>query len=260
MTILKDIIAHKKKLYSTIAETITVKDLEERANFSRDIISLSESLLDKNRTGIIAEFKRKSPSKGIINSSASVAEVTSGYFSEGASGVSILTDNQYFGGLQDDLVIARSNKLLPILRKEFIVNEYQVIESKALGADAILLIAAALTKKEIHRFAQLAASIGLEVLFEIHKQEELDKVNQFVNIIGVNNRNLKTFEVNTDISFEIADKIPSGFIKISESGISSARIINKLRLAGYKGFLIGEKFMRDADPVKAFSAFIKDLD
>jgi indole-3-glycerol phosphate synthase len=259
MTILKDIIAHKKMMYATIAETITVKDLEKRPDFNRDIVSLSESLLDKNRTGIIAEFKRKSPSKGIINSSASVAEVTSGYFGEGASAVSILTDNKYFGGWSDDLTIARSNKLLPILRKDFIVNEYQVIESKALGADAILLIAAALTKKEIHRLAQLAASIGLEVLFEIHKQEELDKVNQYVNIIGVNNRNLKTFEVNTDISFEIEDKIPSGFIKISESGISSALIINKLRLAGYKGFLIGEKFMFDVDPVKAFSAFIKDL-
>ena len=259
MTILEDIIAHKKLIYATIAETITVKDLEKRTTFNREVVSLSESLLDKNRTGIIAEFKRKSPSKGIINSSASVGEVTSGYFSEGASGVSILTDNHYFGGSPADLTIARSNKLLPILRKDFIINEYQVIESKAIGADAILLIAAALRKTEIHGLAQLAASIGLEVLFEIHEQKELDKVNQYVNIIGVNNRNLKTFEVNTDISFEIADEIPSGFIKISESGISSALIINELRMAGYNGFLIGEKFMLTADPVKTFSTFIKDL-
>jgi len=259
MTILDVIIANKKKELAILTKMTTVKELESSVFYNRESNSLSENILNKSKTGIIAEFKRKSPSKGIINSDASVAEVASGYFKEGASGVSVLTDTKYFGGSSTDLSLARENNMLPILRKDFIVDEYQVIESKAYGADAILLIAAALTKREIHKLAQLAHSIGLEVLFEIHKPKELDLVNQYVDIIGVNNRNLKTFDVNTDTSFEIADKIPSGLIKISESGLSSPQVIKRLRISGYNGFLIGEKFMSSPDPVKAFAAFVKDL-
>lgn len=257
MTILDKIIAHKKMELATNAAMTSIHDLENRKLFRREVISLSEFLLDKSKTGIIAEFKRKSPSKGIINSEASVVEVTSGYFREGASGVSILTDNQFFGGSAVDLSLARENSTFPILRKDFIIDEYQVIESKAIGADAILLIAAALGKPEILTLAHLARSLGLEVLLEIHGNEELDKVNQYVNILGVNNRNLKTFEVNTDTSEKLADKMPAGFIKISESGISSPQIIRKLKTAGYHGFLIGEKFMYAPDPVKAFAEFVK---
>jgi indole-3-glycerol phosphate synthase len=259
MTILDKIVAHKKKEYAKIAETKTLSDLEKSELFQKKTVSLSQSLLNENKTGIIAEYKRKSPSKGIINSSAMVVEVTSGYFREGASGVSVLTDNKYFGGSPLDLSLARSNKYLPILRKDFIISEYQIIESKAIGADVILLIAAVLDKTGLLNLARLASSIGLEVLVEIHEQEELELINQFVNIIGVNNRNLKTFEVNTDISFTLADKIPSDFIKISESGISSTEIIKELRLSGYNGFLIGEKFMLSDDPVRAFSLFTKGL-
>lgn len=259
MTILDKIIAHKKKELAKIAGVTSVGDLEKRTMFKREIIPLSGFLLDKSKTGIIAEFKRKSPSKGIINSVASVVDVTSGYFREGASGVSILTDSQFFGGSSADLSIARENNMFPILRKDFIINEYQVMESKAIGADAILLIAAVLGKSGTLNLARLARSLGLEVLLEIHEPEELDMVSQYVNIIGVNNRNLKTFEVNTDISEEIADKIPPGFIRISESGISSPQIIKKLNIAGYHGFLIGEKFMYTTDPVKTFAEFVKDL-
>jgi indole-3-glycerol phosphate synthase len=259
MTILDVIIANKKKELAAVAKMTTVDDLEKALFFDRDVISLSANLLDKSKTGIIAEFKRKSPSKGVINSEALVTEVTAGYFREGASGASVLTDTKYFGGLTTDLSLARVNKTLPVLRKDFIINEYQVIESKAYGADAILLIAAALSKADILKLAGLAHSLGLEVLFEIHKQKELDLVNQYVNIIGVNNRNLKTFEVNTDTSLEIADKIPSGFIRISESGLSSPEVIKELRIAGYDGFLVGEKFMSSPDPVEAFSEFVKDL-
>jgi indole-3-glycerol phosphate synthase len=259
MTILSEIIAYKKKKLSKDSETATIKDLENKKLFSRETISLSELLLDKTKTGIIAEFKRKSPSKGNINSIASVVEVTSGYFREGASGVSVLTEDKFFGGSSADLSVVRENSLFPILRKDFIIDEYQVIESKAIGADAVLIIAAALTKSEILNLARLSWSLGLEVLLEIHKQSELAKLNQYINIIGVNNRNLKTFDVNTDISEELANKIPPGFVRVSESGLSSPQIIKKLKASGYHGFLIGEKFMCTPEPVKAFAEFVKLL-
>lgn len=259
MNILDKIIAHKKQEIKAVSKVVTAGDLEKSNLFNRETISLSNSLLDTSKSGIIAEFKRKSPSRGIINSNASVVDVTSGYFREGASGISILTDIHYFGGSSGDLSRVRENNQFPILRKDFIISEYQVIESKAIGADAILLIAAALSIPEILGFARLARSLGMEVLLEIHEQGELDAVNQYVNIVGVNNRNLKTFKVNTDVSVKIADKIPAGFARISESGITSPQVIKRLRLAGYNGFLIGGKFMESADPVQAFSAFVKDL-
>ena len=259
MTILDKIIENKRRELNLLIQATPVRDLENSILFKRQIISLSEFLLDKSKTGIIAEFKRKSPSKGIINSLSAIEEVTAGYFREGASGVSVLTDTQFFGGSNVDLLRARNKSIFPILRKDFIIDEYQVIESKSIGADAILLIAAALGNQEILNLSRLARSLGLEVLLEIHEPDELEKVNQYINIIGVNNRNLKTFEVNTDISEKLEEKIPDGYIKISESGISSPQVINKLRACGYNGFLIGEKFMGTPDPVKAFSEFVKDL-
>jgi len=259
MTILDKIIENKRRELNLLTEATPVRDLENSILFKRQIISLSEFILDKSKTGIIAEFKRKSPSKGIINSLSAIEKVTSGYFREGASGVSVLTDTQFFGGSNADLLRARNKSIFPILRKDFIIDEYQVIESKSIGADAIILIAAALGKQEINNLSVLARSLGMEVLLEIHEPDELEKINQYVNIIGVNNRNLKTFEVNIDISEKLAAKIPNGFLKISESGISSPRVIKNLRVFGYNGFLIGEKFMGTPDPVKAFSEFVKDL-
>jgi len=259
MTILDKIIENKKKEVAILAGTTSVSALEMSSMFQRKVISLSAFLQDKNKTGIIAEYKRQSPSKGIINSVSQVGEVASGYFREGASGVSILTDSKYFGGSNTDLLTVRGKSLFPILRKDFIIDEYQVIESKSIGADAILLIAAILETKEILCLSGLARSLGMEVLLEIHDGSELDKVNHNINIIGVNNRNLKTFEVNTDISEALAGKIPGGFLKISESGIFSQVIIKELKAVGYNGFLIGEKFMCTPDPVKAFSEFVKDL-
>jgi indole-3-glycerol phosphate synthase len=259
VTILDKIIAIKRKEVNLLAGVTAVRDLERSSFFKRDTISLSGFLSDSNKTGIIAEFKRKSPSKGIINSSSSVDEVTSGYFREGASGISVLTDTQFFGGSITDLMLIREKSIFPILRKDFIISEYQVIESKSAGADAILLIAAALGTLQIENLSKLSRSLGMEVLLEIHEPEELEKVNRHINIIGVNNRNLKTFEVNTDISENIVQKIPDGFLKISESGINSSQVVKKLRVSGYDGFLIGEKFMSTPDPVKAFSEFVKDL-
>jgi indole-3-glycerol phosphate synthase len=259
MTILDKIIENKKKEVSVLHETTTFKELENSIFFKRDTVSLSEFLLNMDKTGIIAEFKRKSPSKGIINSLSSIEEVTSGYFREGASGVSILTDKHFFGGSIDDISSVRERSHFPILRKEFIVDEYQVIESKSIGADAILLIAAVLGKKEISNLSALARSLNMQVLLEIHEYKELDKLNKDVNIIGVNNRNLKTFEVKTDVSEMLAEKIPGGLLKISESGIFSVQVLKKLRSCGYNGFLIGERFMSSSDPVKSFSEFAKEI-
>jgi indole-3-glycerol phosphate synthase len=260
MTILEKIIENKQKEVRLSAELTHVKELEKSRFFTREIISLSESLSDKNRTGIIAEFKRKSPSKGILNSVSSVAEVASGYFREGASGISILTDVQFFGGSNSDLSHAREKGIFPILRKDFIIDEYQVIESKSIGADAILLIGAVLGKKRVLSLSELARSIGLEVLLEIHGHDEIDMINEYVNIVGVNNRDLRTFSVNTRISEKMAHQIPPGILKISESGISSPVEIKKLRVSGYDGFLMGERFMSTPDPVKSFSEFIKDIE
>ncbi len=257
MNLLDIIIACKKKELTESIRLNRFKDLEKSINFNRKCIPLSESILSQDKTGIIAEFKRKSPSKGIINSDVSIEEVTSGYSREGASGLSVLTDFEFFGGTVADLSLARKLNSTPILRKDFIVDEYQVVESKAIGADAILLIAAILHKKGLLKLARLARSIDLQVLLEVHNAHELEMVNEFVNIIGVNNRDLTTFLVNTRLSFSLADKIPEGFVKISESGISSPHIIKQLKQAGYQGFLIGEKFMNNSDPVAAFSDFIK---
>lgn len=259
MNILEEIIENKRKQLKDIQELISVKDLEKSRHFGRKIVSLSQNLSNPGRTGIIAEFKRKSPTKGDINLSSSVEKVTSGYFSEGASGVSILTDNLYFGGSAADIILARNTGNFPILRKDFIIDEYQVIESKSIGADCILLIAAVLDAKKILELSHLAHSLGLETLLEIHDAFELDTVNEYINIIGINNRNLRTFEVKTDNSVEMAKKIPSGFPIISESGISSSDTIKKLRSIGYDGFLIGERFMCSPDPVKAFAEFVKTL-
>lgn len=259
MTILDKIIENKKKELEVLTAVSSIGDMEKGRLFKRETVSLSEFLLDRNRTGIIAEFKRKSPSRGVINSSSSVEDVTCGYFNEGACGVSVLTDHKFFGGSPFDLMNARKKSRFPILRKDFILDEYQVIESKAIGADAILLIAAVLEKQEVLNLSRLAHSLGLEILLEVHEQNELDKVNQYTNIIGINNRNLRTFEVNTDISEKIAHRIPPGFLRISESGISSPQTIKKLKTAGYHGFLIGEKFMSTSDPVQAFAEFVKEL-
>ena len=259
MTILDKIVENKKKELKHLMEFTSVSDLEKSLTFNRRTISLSAKLASDSGTGIIAEFKRKSPSKGILNSLSSVEEVVTGYISEGASGLSVLTDSRFFGGSANDLLCARKISGIPILRKDFIIDEYQIVESKSIGADTILLIAAILEEKTILNFSRLARSLGLEVILEIHEQDELDKVNNYINIIGVNNRNLKTFEVNTDASERLSEKIPNGFLKISESGISSPLVIEKLRKAGFNGFLMGEKFMKTSDPVKAFSRFVKSL-
>lgn len=256
--ILQRIAADKRKEVAMKKELIPRHTLEILPFFSKENVSLREGLL--NGSGIIAEFKRKSPSKPALNLTAKIEEIVSGYEKAGASGISVLTDEIYFGGTMDDLFLARERVQIPILRKDFIIDEYQIFESKALGADVILLIASLLTPKEIKKYAETAKILGLEVLLEVHDEEELQKsIMPGIDMIGVNNRNLKTFEVDINISKQLSEKIPSEFVKVSESGISDTTIIKELKKVGYRGFLIGENFMKTKKPGENASAFIKQL-
>ncbi len=257
MTILDEIIANKRKELALAIERTTLRDLEKRKLFKRRILSMTDFIVDPDKTGIIAEFKRKSPSRGVINADVTIEEVTTGYFRSGASALSILTDQTYFGGSESDLTRARELNSIPILRKDFILDEYQIIEARAMGADAILLIAAVLSTSQVLHLARFARSLEMQVLLELHSKPELDRLCEFVDMVGVNNRDLKTFEVDMEVSLELAREIPSNFVRISESGITSPLIVKKLRSAGFQGFLIGENFMRAPDPVLAFSDFVK---
>lgn len=259
MTILDQIIASKKREVALKKSIIPIKQLEESVLFERKTSSLVQHLSNSS-SGIIAEHKRRSPSKSIINHSDAVEDIVKGYENGGASGISILTDNQYFGGSLDDLILARATTHLPLLRKDFMVDEYQIIEAKAFGADVILLIAAVLTREEVKTLSELAKSLQLEVLLEIHNQEELDKsIMPSLDLIGVNNRNLKTFEVNLDYSKQLAEQIPNDFIRISESGIDSTEEILELKEYGFKGFLMGEYFMKSENPEREMNEFIKKI-
>ncbi len=257
MNVLDRIILHKQKEVSDRKKTIGIKLLEQSSFFSRTTLSMKTHVGGKDRSGIIAEFKRRSPSKGMINQHASVEETTSGYLRAGASALSVLTDEEFFGGSNDDLSRARKINECPILRKDFTIDEYQIIEAKAIGADAILLIAAVLDPRESRKFASFAHSLGLEVLLEVHNKEELVKnLDAGADLIGVNNRDLKTFAVSTEISKKLAPLIPAGVVKVSESGISSPDTIVELKNYGYQGFLIGENFMKDRQPHVAAEEFI----
>lgn len=258
MNILETIIAQKKLEVAERKKMVPIAVLEQSAQFSRDGFSLKQFLNDATRTGIIAEFKRKSPSKGWINANADAAKITGAYAAHGASGLSVLTDEQFFGGSFADLEKARANDI-PILRKDFIIDEYQLIEAKSIGADVILLIAANLSISQTKNLAVAAKRLGLEVLLEIHNEQELDHICDEVDIVGVNNRNLKTFEVSIDTSIALSVKIPSDKFKISESGISDVDTIKKLKTYGFKGFLIGENFMKAPDPSIAFASFVEQL-
>ncbi|MER3499606.1 MAG: indole-3-glycerol phosphate synthase TrpC [Chitinophagaceae bacterium] len=258
MNILDEIIAYKKQEVKDRKTSMPYSALEKTNFFKRECFSLLQSLKDESKTAIIAEFKRQSPSKGIINNQANLAAVAKAYAENGAAGISVLTDEKYFGGSNDDLQKARENAV-PLLRKEFIVDEWQLVESKSIGADAVLLIASCLTPKLTRQFALLAKNIGLEVLLEIHNEQELDHVCDEVDLTGINNRNLKNFTVDINQSIRLAKKLPAGKIKIAESGIDSVESIFLLKQNGFNGFLMGEYFMKHNDPGKAFTDFILTL-
>lgn len=259
MNILEKIVKDKQVEVNLRKQLIPIRQFEQSVLFNRETIALSSRLKSSN-SGIIAEHKRRSPSKQVINHKLNVCDVAKGYEDAGVCGMSVLTDGKYFGGSLDDLIISRASCNLPLLRKEFVIDEYQIIEAKAYGADVILLIAAILSREDIANFSKLAQQLQLEVLLEVHNEEELHKaLMPSLNMIGVNNRNLKTFDVSLDTSIQLSDLIPNEFVKVSESGISSIDAIKTLQPHGYKGFLIGENFMKTNDAGMSATQFIKDL-
>ena len=257
MSILKEIIINKRKEVDYFKKNNPISKIEKSKYFNRGVLSLKKSLIEKS--GIISEFKRKSPSKPNINLDADVLQITKGYEFSNSSGISILTDSKYFGGSNKDIISVRSLINIPILRKDFILDEYQIIESKSLGADIILLIAACLSEEEVKNLSRFAKSFNLQVILEVHSEEELSYLCDSIDVVGVNNRNLKKFKTDINNSVNLASKIPSTFLKISESGISNSKEIFLLKEYGYDGFLIGENFMRNDDPVSACNDFIKEL-
>ncbi|MBK8607341.1 MAG: indole-3-glycerol phosphate synthase TrpC [Chitinophagaceae bacterium] len=259
-TILDTIVAAKRKEVEKFKPMSSIERFEKDGFFWQIANrSLAENLLYPGSNGIIAEFKRKSPSKGWFKTKELEVEPVVTSYNKGAAGISVLTDDEFFGGDLDDLIQTKVITDIPVLRKDFIIDKWQIAEAKAFGADVILLIAACLSIKEVKDFASYAKSIGLESILEVHNEEELEHFCDEVTMVGVNNRNLKTFEVDINTSLELIDKIPKEKPAIAESGISSVDTIVTLRNAGYKGFLIGENFMKEEQPGKAFEEFVIGL-
>ncbi len=257
MNILDTIVARKKEEVAARKQVTSAEQLRAMPTYQRTCISLKERLANGNTSGIIAEYKRQSPSKGVINATADVVDVTSAY-AQAAAGISVLTDADFFGGSAVDLMRARVQQV-PILRKDFMIDTYQIDEAKAMGADVILLIAACLTVSQVAEMAAYAKSVGLEVLLEIHDDTELQHICAEVDMVGVNNRNLKTFEVSLETSLNLIKHLPKDKPAVAESGISSVENILLLEEAGFKGFLVGENFMKTSEPGKAFLEFVEAL-
>lgn len=257
--ILDEIIARKRMELQQQEEAIPAEQLLQRIGIPEPGNSLRHRLAT-SQSGIIAEFKRKSPSKGWINQTADSNTIPLLYEKAGASGLSILTDEPYFGGSLKDLIEARKSVTLPILRKDFVVSDYQIYQAKVVGADVILLIATALSPQACKSLARTAHQFGLEVLLEIHSEQELDHLNEYVDMLGVNNRNLGTFHTDVDTSYKLAEKLPKEFLWVSESGLTDPRTIVSLREIGFKGFLMGETFMKTADPAFALHTFIEEIE
>jgi len=258
MNVLEKIIAQKRIELRHQKEAVSIEMLEKIFDNRTEGKSFKQALI-QSPTGIIAEFKRRSPSKDWIFQDAKIAEVVPAYEESGAAAVSVLTDEVFFGGSLSDLKQASQLIQLPILRKDFIIDEYQIYQAQALGASVILLIAAALTEKQCYQLASVAHSIGLEVLLEIHTEPELKYITPMVDVVGINNRNLSTFVTDVQVSLDLGAKIPADFVKISESGISSVETVKELRQHGFQGFLMGENFMKTHQPGEALKQFIGDL-
>ncbi|MCU0473009.1 MAG: indole-3-glycerol phosphate synthase TrpC [Bacteroidales bacterium] len=255
---LDKIIAFKRSELEGKKKFLPVIKFEDSAFFKREMPSFHDALT-KPGPSIIGEFKRKSPSNGMININAEIEQVARVYEETGIAAMSILTDRQFFGGADHDLQNVASFVKIPLLRKDFIVDEYQVVESKSIGASAILLIASVLSKKEVGALTELSLNLGMEVLFEIHDEKDLEKMSHKIKIIGVNNRNLKTFEVNMNHSIELFSSLPENCLKVAESGFQTYKEVTKLFTTGYNAFLIGGKFMRSKSPGETAAQFMKDL-
>ena len=259
MHILDTIIQHKQQEVKRKSELFPIKLLEQSLYFESSTVSLKSYIQREDKSGIIAEFKKASPSKGMINAYANVEDISLGYMQAGASALSVLTDSHFFKGSNQDLSTARDFNFCPILQKDFIISEYQIIEAKSIGADAILLIARILTKEQILRFSTLAQELGMEVLLEIHDKTELSKYTEQIELVGINNRNLDTFQVNFNHSIQVANHLPNHVVKIAESGISKPSEIHYLKQYGFQGFLIGELFMKTSNPAFSCKQFINQI-
>ena len=257
MTILDKIIERKKQEIADSKSEISLEQLKDSEFFERTTFSLKQTL--KSKSGIITEFKRKSPSKGIINDKVSPLEVVSQYEKFGASAVSILTDKDFFGGSFEDILSVRNHINIPILRKDFMVDEYQFYEAKSLGADVILLIASCLSPTQVLEFTELAHQLNLEVLLEIHSEEELVHINKDVDFVGINNRNLKDFKVDLQHSVNLKNQLPSDIFSIAESGIYNEEDFKFLKEKGFDGFLMGEYFMKNENPGQKFGKFLTNV-
>jgi indole-3-glycerol phosphate synthase len=259
--VLERIVANKRKEVEQLKPLSSIQRFEKEGFFWKiGNRSLVQSLVSPGSTGIIAEFKRRSPSKGVFKTKDQEVEpIVLSYNNKGAAGISVLTDEQFFGGDLDDLIQTKVVTDLPVLRKDFMIDPWQIAEAKAFGADVILLIASCLTPSEVREMARYAASIGLETILEIHNENELGHICEEVSMVGINNRNLSTFEVDMNTSFQLINRIPAGKPAIAESGINDVETIVTLRNAGFKGFLIGETFMKEVDPAIAFAGFIEKL-
>jgi len=260
MNILEKIVQRKRLEVEEAKKTIAIEELQEKPLFNRTCYSLKQSVLNPSKNGIISEFKRASPSKGIINAHSNVNEVAKAYEQNNVSAISVLTDHDFFKGSIEDLLVVRDTVKIPVLRKEFIIDPFQITEAKAFGADIILLIAACLSSKEINELSIYAKRIGLNVLLEVHNEEEL-KENKFdtIDAIGVNNRNLSDFSVSIQHSLDLINLIPDRYIKVSESGISDPETIKFLRNVGFQAFLIGENFMKTNNPRETIQEFVNNL-
>lgn len=256
--ILEKIVANKRIEVLEQRQKYSIDNLLQKITDSDNNVSFKESL-SKSSTGIISEFKRRSPSKGWIFEKAEIKDIIPQYAAGGAAAISILTDFLFFGGTFEDFKDAKKLTTVPLLRKDFVIDEYQLYQAKVLGAGAVLLIASCLSPKEVKLYAAKAKGLGLDVLLEIHNEKELNHINEYVDVVGINNRNLSSFVTDVNISFELGDKIPSEFLKISESGISHPQTVLELRQAGFRGFLMGENFMKTNDPGKALFNFIEEV-
>jgi indole-3-glycerol phosphate synthase len=257
--ILDKIIEHKRQEVADRKRLEPIARLERSPYFATPALSLRKYLQRPDKSGIIAEFKRQSPSKGPIQPYADVERITIGYMQAGAAALSVLTDTPFFGGSNKDLETARHFNFCPILRKDFIIDSYQVIEAKAIGADAILLIASCLSREQIQQLARLATDLSMEVLLELHDVSEVGKICPEVQLIGVNNRNLQDFSVDLAQSEQLAKQLPSDRVWVSESGIRSSADLVRLREAGYQGFLIGTHFMKQPDPPRACRRMVDEV-
>lgn len=260
MSILNTIKEEKLKEVALLKSTYPIAELEKFPLFNSKTYSMKKAIKSSVTGGIISEFKRKSPAKGTINLAANIIEVTQGYTNAGVSGLSVLTDELFFGAKSNDFQLARENNTIPMLRKDFIVDEYQLFQSKAMGADVILLIAKILSQKQLKSYVNLAHELGLEVFLETQNETEiLENLDLNFDLIGINNRNLNSFEVSVENSIKLAQLLPKSSVKIAESGIDSLETIQLLKANGFDGFLIGEYFMKEENPATKCYELIQKL-